>query len=267
MNFQLGGEWLSSGMRNWLRCLGWLVGASLCLAGESYVEVAAMASSHATQAAAADKEFVYAVSSTGIAKHNRATEEWLAVSTGSAVHFNSALLMDGALYAAHSNFPIKPEQGEIWVMDTQTMKLQVLHRFESPPGSLTWAVKHEENWWCHFAHYGKDNRQSALVRYDEKWCETGRWDYPPELIKEWGQMSLSGGIWQDGNLLTTGHDKKSIYRLRIPEHGKTLRWVATLPSPFPGQGIAIDLKTGGLVGIDRSRKMVVFAKLEKEMKK
>jgi hypothetical protein len=33
-------------------------------------------------------------------------------------------------------------------------------------------------------------------------------------------------------------------------------------SPFPGQGIAADPKTGGLVGIDRDKREVVFARFE-----
>lgn len=249
-------------MIKWLTCGGWLIFATSGGAGESYVETATMASSYATQAAAADTDFVYAVSSTGIAKLVRATGEQAAVSTGNASHLNSAVLIDGNLYSAHSNFPLQPEQGDIRTLDTRTMELEIFHRFENPPGSLTWVLKRQGNWWCHFARYGKDNGQSRLVRYDEKWHETGRWGFPPELVKEWGAMSLSGGIWLEDTLLVTGHDKKWIYRLKLPEQGTTLRWLATLSSPFPGQGIAIDPKSGGLIGIDRGRKVVVFAKLE-----
>lgn len=249
-------------MSRWLSCCGWLVFVSLCEGGERFVETAVMASAFATQAAAADTDFVYAVASTKIAKLDRATGEQAAVSSGKAFHLNSAVLMDGKLYAAHSNFPFKPDQGDIRVMDTRTMKLEIFHRFVKPPGSLTWALKRGGNWWCHFAHYGKENGKSCLVRYDKEWLETGRWDYPAELVKDWGTMSLSGGIWLHDALLVTGHDKKLIYRLKLPQQGNTLRWVDTLASPFPGQGIAIDLKTGGLVGIDRSRKIVIFAKLE-----
>lgn len=262
MNSHFHREQASSGMSKWLSCCGWLVFVSPGRAGECYVETGTLASSHATQAAAADENFVYAVSNTGIAKLVRATGEKTAVSTGKASHLNSALLMDGKIYAAHSNFPFKPDQGDIRMMDPKTMKLEIFHRFEKPPGSLTWALKRGGSWWCHFAHYGKENAKSRLVRYDGNWSETGRWDYPAELIKDWGTMSLSGGIWLGDMLLVTGHDKKLIYRLKLPEQGTTLRWMDALPSPFPGQGIAIASKTGGLVGIDRSRKVVIFAKLE-----
>ncbi len=249
-------------MCKWLSFCVWLIFISLCRAGECYVETATLPSSSATQAAAADAVFVYAVSSTGIAKLVRATGEQTAVSTGKASHLNSAVLIDGKLYSAHSNFPLKPDQGEIRVLDPKTMKLEIFHRFEKPPGSLTWALKREGSWWCHFAHYGADNGKSRLVRYDGKWRETGRWEYPPEVVEDWGTMSSSGGIWLGDTLLVTGHDKKLIYRLKLPQQGTTLIHLATLPSPFPGQGIAIDPKSGGLVGIDRGRKRVVFAKLE-----
>jgi hypothetical protein len=34
-----------------------------------------------------------------------------------------------------------------------------------------------------------------------------------------------------------------------------------LPAPFTGQGIADDPATGGLVGIDRKQRQIVFAEL------
>jgi hypothetical protein len=60
-------------------------------------------------------------------------------------------------------------------------------------------------------------------------------------------------------LLVTHHHYKVLYRLRVPKEGTELELVEALTSPFPGQGIAADPKTGGLVGIDRDGKKVVFA--------
>ncbi|WP_367872290.1 endonuclease [Luteolibacter sp. Populi] len=236
--------------------------AACCLAGEAYIEKSIVASPHATQAAAADGQFVYAVSSTAIAKLDRDTGKEIAVSTGKASHLNSALILDGKIYSAHSNFPLKPEQGEIRVLDPETMKLELFHRFEEPPGSVTWILKREGSWWCHFAGYGTEKEKSRLLRFDAEWQETGRWDYPADLVKDWGAMSLSGAVWQGDALLATGHDKKLIYRLKLPEQGGTMQWLGSIPSPFSGQGIAADPKTGGLVGIDRKRKAVVFAELD-----
>lgn len=232
-------------------------------AEEAYLESRSVSSQHATQAAAANERFIFAVASRVVAKIDRESGEELAISEGEALHLNSAVILDGKVYSAHSNFPKKPEEGDIRVLDPETMKLRIFHEFVDPPGSLTWALAKDGDWWCHFAHYGKDNARSVLVRYDAQWKVTGRWTYPPELVKEWGKMSLSGGIWQGDELLVTGHDEKLIYRLKVPAEDGVVRWVSIHPSPFPGQGIAVDTRTGGLVGIDRKRRAVVFAKPEK----
>jgi hypothetical protein len=243
-----------------------LLGLAVCMAAgaeTAYVETRSVPSDYATQAAAVAGGFIFAVASKEIAKISRADGKELGVSEGRATHLNSALVMDGMIYCAHSNFPLKPERGEILVLNPATMKLGIFHEFIQPPGSLTWALKKDGSWWCHFAHYGKDNGKSVLVRYNEAWKETARWTYPPEFATEWGKSSLSGAVWQNGEILATGHDKKRIYRLRVPLEGNVVEWVGTHPSPFPGQGIAVDPETGGLVGIDRKRKAVVFAELAK----
>jgi hypothetical protein len=54
-----------------------------------------------------------------------------------------------------------------------------------------------------------------------------------------------------------------LYRLRVPKEGSELELVEALTSPFPGQGIARDPKTGGLVGVDRPAKKVIFATRER----
>jgi hypothetical protein len=227
-----------------------------------FVATGTLPSANATQAAATDDTLVYAVSDNLVVKHDRATGKELARSTGRAQHLNSGFLWQGKLYCAHSNYPRKPDQSDIRVLDPETMELTVFHAFADPPGSLTWAVRRGEHWWCHFAHYGKENARSVLVRYDDGWKESGRWTYPQELVADWGNYSLSGGLWQGDDLLATGHDKRLIYRLHLPKEGTVVEAVEAIPSPFPGQGIAADPKTGGLVGIDRGKKAVVFARYE-----
>jgi hypothetical protein len=236
--------------------------ADLPRAKGAYVATGSLSSSDATQAAAADDKYVYAVSDNNVVKYDRATGKELARSKGRAQHLNSAFLDGGKLYSAHSNFPRKPDESDLRVLDPATMQLTVFHAFTDPPGSLTWAVRRDGDWWCHFAHYGKDNARSVLVRYDRDWRETGRWTYPPELVADWGNYSLSSGIWQGEHILATGHDKKVLYRLKVPRAGKVIELVEVIPSPFPGQGIAADPATGGLVGINRAKKEVVFAKYE-----
>lgn len=229
----------------------------------AYVATGSMKSPCANQAAAADERFVYAVDNSVVAKHDRATGKELARSSGPATHLNSGFLWEGMLYCAHSNFPKVPHQSDIRVLDPDSMKLEIFHRFEDPPGSLTWAVRKGSEWWCCFAHYGKDNAKTALVRYAAGWKETGRWSFSKELIADWHDYSLSGGIWIGDELLATGHDKKVLYKLRLPKEGTVMELVEVIPSPFPGQGIAVDAKAGELIGIERAKRLVVFAKYQR----
>jgi hypothetical protein len=220
-----------------------------------------IAAPEALQAAAADERFVYAVDSRVIAKYDRATGERMAASTGEATHLNSAFLWEGKLYCAHSNYPRKPEHSEIKVLEPDTMKLTTFKDFGASPGSLTWVVREGEFWWCTFAYYGTENAKTRLVKFDAAWRELDAWVYPPDVVKQLGNYSISGGLWHQGKLLATGHDRRAIYQFQLPKTGEVLDWSGTIQSPFPGQGIASDGSASGLVGIDRGRKQVIFASL------
>lgn len=221
-------------------------------------------SAHATQAAAADGKVVYAVSSTAVAVHDRATGRLLATSTGPAEHLNSAFVWKGKVYCAHSNYPKKPDTSDIRVLDPATNTLTVVHAFTDPPGSLVWCVHDGTRWWCCFAHYGKDaNAKTILVRFADGFKEERRWTFPKAVVADWDGMSASGGVWDGDTLLVSHHHFKVLYRLRVPKDGTELELVEALTCPFPGQGIAADPTTGGLVGIDRGAKKVVFAERAK----
>jgi hypothetical protein len=224
-----------------------------------WVATATLDAREAHQAAAADREHVYAISSTQIARYDRRTGERLAVSTGDAQHLNSGFMHEGRLLAAHSNYPRVPELSEIKVLDLDSMRLETFKNFGDFGGSLTWAVVHKGDWWCNFARYGASNAETFLVQFDEEWRERRRWTYPREVLDHIGLASISGGLWRGDSLLVTDHDHRVLYELRVPDQGTVLQFVAQHNSPFPGQGIAADPVTGGLVGIDRSRKQVIFA--------
>jgi len=228
-------------------------------AAERYVADKSLASADATQAACADDKFVYAISNTRLVKFDRATGKELGRSEGEAFHLNSGLIHDGKVYCAHSYYPTKPNDSDIRVLDPATMKLTIFHQFSESPGSLTWALPVEGGWWCCFAHYGDANGKTVLIDYDRDWKERRRWTFPAKLVADWGGSSLSGGIRDGQTLLATGHDKKAVYCLKVPEESGEVEWLSTLESPFPGQGIAHDPVTGGLVGIDRTMKKVIFA--------
>lgn len=219
---------------------------------------AEFAAPEAKQAAAADEKFVYVVTNDRVAKYDRVTKQFLVRSSGAAKHLNSAVVADGRLYLAHSNFPAKPERSEIFALDVESMKLEVFHDFGNFGGSLTWCVRRGDEWWCNFALYGSENRRTFLVRFDRDWQETGRWTYPPQVLDRIGGASISGGIWHEDALLVSDHDHQRLYRLRLPKIGAVLEFVAEEPAPLTGQGFAFDPKTGGLVGIDRGRSKVLF---------
>lgn len=170
-----------------------------------------------------------------------------------------SFLWKGSLYCAHSNYPHTPEQSEIKLLDLESMQLSTFKSFGNYGGSLTWAVRHNDDWWCNFARYGDNNSGTFLAKFDAVWQEQGRWTYPPAVIHKLGKFSLSGGIWHDGNLLVTGHDDQILFRLRLPMSGTVLDLVDTEAVPFTGQGFATAPQTGGLVGINRAKKEVVFA--------
>ncbi len=218
-----------------------------------------IAAPEANQAAAADERFVYAIDNAVVAKYDRQTGQRVARSTGAAKHLNSGFLLGGKLYCAHSNYPRKPEQSEIMVLDPETMELTPFKEFGNYGGSLTWAIFRDGHWWCNFAHYREDNAKTFLARFDSDWREVARYTYPDEVIAEIKNYSLSGGIWDGDNLLVTDHDHRALYELRLPASGTVLQFVGKHRAPFTGQGIARDPKSSGLVGIDRAKKLVLFA--------
>ena len=227
--------------------------------GPAWKTVGALPAPEAYQAAAADDTFVYAITDDRIAKYDRKTGKRLAVSTGDAHHLNSGFVWDGRVYCAHSNYPNRPERSQIMVLDPQTMRLTEYKDFGNYGGSLTWAVRRDGHWWCNFAKYGQENGKTFLVEFDDAWKELGRWTYPPELIRQLGNYSLSGGVWRGGLLVVTGHTDPVVFRLRLPKDGTVMEWVDRQRVPFGGQGIAADPVTGGLVGINRDKHQVLFA--------
>ena len=213
----------------------------------------------ANQAAAADTKFFYAIGSRGITKYDRNTGEVVAKSSGKAKHLNSGYFHQGKLLCAHSNFPTLPEQSEVLSLDPKTMRLTVYRDLGNPGGSLTWVVQKKGSWWCNFAKYGKKNAETFVIKYDNHWKEIARYTYPQKLINQLGKYSISGGIWVGEELWVTGHDDPFLFRLNLPKKGSELFYLGKIKVPFTGQGIAADPETGGLVGINRANKEIIFS--------
>ncbi|HVU88712.1 MAG TPA: hypothetical protein VHD36_15430 [Pirellulales bacterium] len=228
--------------------------------GDDYLESHRFAAPEATQAAAADERFVYAIANKVVAKYDRERQQLVARSTGEATHLNTGFFLGGKMYCAHSNFPQKPDRSDIKILDPKTMVLETFKDFGASDGSLTWAVFEKGAWWCNFAFYGEENRKTYLARLED-WREVARWTYPAEVVKAFGKNSASCGIWRDGQLLITGHDEREIFVLEIPDQGqRVLNHVRTVAAPFTGQGFAVDPVSQGLIGIDRAARQIVFAK-------
>ena len=213
----------------------------------------------ANQAAAADREFFYAIGSRGITKYDRNTGEVVAKSSGKAKHLNSGYFHQGKLLCAHSNFPTLPEQSEVLSLDPKTMRLTVYRDLGNPGGSLTWVVQKKGSWWCNFAKYGKKNAETFVIKYDNHWKEIARYTYPQKLINQLGKYSISGGIWVGEELWVTGHDDPFLFRLSLPKKGSEFFYLGKTKIPFTGQGFATDPETGGLVGINRANKEIIFS--------
>jgi endonuclease/exonuclease/phosphatase family metal-dependent hydrolase len=245
-------------MKLWLAFLliaqGVLVGAE-----EAWKVARKLPAPEAHQAASADQHFVYAITSGGVAKYDRKSGKRVATSEGAAKHLNSGFFWKGKLLCAHSNYPLKPERSEIKVLDIDSMQLTTFKDFGSAGGSLTWVLHKDGFWWCNFALYGADNHKTFLVKYDEKWREVARWTYPAKVISQLGRHSLSGGIWRGEQLWTTGHDDPVAFRLSLPKEGSELEYLGQHAIPFTGQGLANDPVSGGLVGINRAKRQVIFA--------
>lgn len=212
----------------------------------------------ARQAVAVDAEHFYAVNNFRITKHDKQTGEpllqWDGVSedTGPLIHLDSAMVLEGKLYAAHSNYPIWPMVSSIEVWDTETMEHVESHSFGIQLGSMTWIDRHDGFWWGGFGNYDRvqwgmkkpygETRMSQIVKMDDQFRILEQWALPAAIIPKMSPMSNSGGSWgDDGFLYLTGHDYPELYVIRIPATSGTLQWVATVHIPgLNGQGIAWD---------------------------
>ena len=223
----------------------------------------------ANQGVAVDKDFFYAITNNAVGKYRRDTGErvagWQDEKGGHIKHLNAGIVIEGKLYCAHSNFPDLPEQSSVEIWDTATMKHEGAHRFENPPGSLTWAVPYQGGWIACFAHYKKtsDPALSQIVQYDAAWKPLASWKFPKSLIEKFAGNSSSGGSFgPGGHLFVTGHDAREMYLLQLPEGGSEVKWLSTLPIITAGQAFAWDpTDANTLFSIERKTKEVVVSRI------
>jgi hypothetical protein len=96
----------------------------------------------ANQGVGVDGRHFYAVDNYAIGKYDKSTgklvKKWQGDKNGPILHLDSALLLDGKLYAAHSNYPQWPMTSSLEIFDAETMAHAGTHSFGIQWGSLTW---------------------------------------------------------------------------------------------------------------------------------
>lgn len=231
----------------------------------------------AYQAVAVDADAFYAINNARITRHGK-TDGRASQQLGSRsapgdplVHLDSGAVLDGKLYAAHSNYPGWPMTSSVEVWDLQTLEHVDTHNFGVMLGSLTWLDRYDDHWWGAFANYdivqrGMDSpygktENTVVVKFDDDFEVVLSWTIPAEILRRMSPMSNSGGSWgPDGRLYLSGHDDPELYVMNPPDGGGELEWLATISIPgLNGQGIAWDRAGEGnfLWAILRSTRQVL----------
>ena len=219
----------------------------------------------ANQAVGVDADHFYAIDNRTIAKYDKTTQKlvqtWERPKGGAVKHFDSAAVVDGKIYIAHSNYPEWPIASSLEVFDADTLEHLDTHSFGIQIGSFTWVDQGPDGaWYGGFANYNRvfgkspiaygNKYNTQIVKFDDEWRPIEQWTIPEEIVEKFDDMSNSGGSWgPDGNLYLTGHDPAEAYVMALPEFGSILTWKATVPLANRGQGIAFD----------RSQKDIVYA--------
>lgn len=224
----------------------------------------------AYQGVGVDDRYFYAVHNRIIAKYDKKTGKlagkWEGPKDGPIIHLDSAMLMDGKIYAAHSNYPEWPMTSSLEIFDAASMKHIGTHSFGINWGSLTWADFYNGHWWMTFANYdvpyGPNKTPyghklaTQMIKFTADFRFVEAWVMPKVLLDKFERMSNSGGSWgPDGYLYLTGHDPAEVYKMRLPKAGSVLELVEIIPANIRGQGIAWDRSDRGvLYGIIRAKK-------------
>ena len=245
-----------------------LTGAALTHAKSTLEQIAEFNVPEANQGIAVDARHFYAIDNQAVAKYDKKTgtlvKKWQGPKDGPIRHLDGGLVMDGKLYAPHSNYPDWPMTSSLEIWDTETMEHIGSHSFGINWGSLTWADFHDGFWWMTFANYdvplgpGKTpygyKAATQMIKFSTDFRMVESWVLPKAILDKFEDMSNSGGSWgPDGFLYLTGHDPAELYRMKLPGAGSVLELVDILSMNVRGQGIAWDRSDPGVIyGIVRA---------------
>jgi hypothetical protein len=263
---------MTSGIRRLAAALLWVAmavgAASGAVAATVLEQIGEFDIREANQGVGVDDRYFYAVNNRVIAKYDKKTGElagkWHGPKEGPILHLDSAFVMDGKIYAAHSNYPQWPMTSSLEIFNANTMQHLGNHSFGINWGSLTWADFYNGYWWMTFANYDRPfgpNKSpyghkvaTQMVKFTADFRFVEAWVLPKVLLDKFEKMSNSGGSWgPDGYLYLTGHDPAEIYKMRLPKAGSVLEVVEIIPMNIRGQGIAWDRSDRGVIyGIIRA---------------
>jgi hypothetical protein len=245
---------------------------------KKFEEIVRFEAAEARQGVAVDAQHFYAVTDLGIGKYDKKTgklvAKWEGPKGGPLIHLDSGVIVDGKLYASHSNYPQEPMTSSVEIWDAVTMQHIGSHSFGIMWGSCTWIDRHDGAWWAVFANYSRvfgpsqrpygNTYWTTLVKFNDRWEWQQAWIFPSSILKRAEPMSISGGSWgPDGLLYVTGHDNPEVYAVQIPKAGSVLEHHATHNINIAGQGIAWDRSDPGVLwGIVRSTAHVVASRLK-----
>jgi hypothetical protein len=247
-----------------------LSGATASLAAPVLEQAGEFAIPEANQGVGVDAAHFYAVDNQAIGKYDKKTgklaKKWQGEKNGPILHLDSAMVMDGAIYCAHSNYPEWPMTSSLEIFDAATLQHVGSHSFGIQYGSLTWVDWRDGYWWMTFANYDRllgpgktpygHKANTLMVKFTRDFRPLESWTLPRSILDRFEDMSNSGGSWgPDGFLYLSGHDPAEIYRMRLPKSGSVLELVDVIPMNIRGQGIAWDRSQPGVIyGIIRATK-------------
>jgi hypothetical protein len=234
-----------------------------------YEELRRYSAAEANQGVAVDAEHFYAITNRAIGKYRRDNGErvagWQDVKGGRFKHLNAGLILDGQLYAAHSNFPENPPRSSVEIWRTDTLEHVESIDLSHEQGSLTWVDRRGDFWYACFAEYAKtgDPANTRLVKFDKDWRRLTEWRFPREAVVRFrGSSSSGGGFGPGGYLYFSGHDERELCLVDLPEQAEKPVWLGALPVSAPGQAFAWDPSQPGLVfGIERKTREVIVGRV------
>jgi hypothetical protein len=245
-----------------------LIIAATVMAAPGLKQIGEFVVPEANQGVGADDRYFYAVDNQKIAKYEKKTgklvKKWQGEKNGPIVHLDSAMLLDGKIYCAHSNYSEWPMTSSVEIWNADTMEHIGNHSFGINWGSLTWVDFYNGHWWMTFANYDRPfgpgktpyghKVATQMVKFSADFKYLESWVLPKAILDRFEEMSNSGGSWgPDGYLYLSGHDPAEIYRMRLPKAGSVLELVDVIQMNIRGQGIAWDRSERGVIyGIIRA---------------